>query len=130
MKTVLLLLVLCFFASGCAKATPAVTDNGNAGQIKITVFYDKNGNNIQDAGESGHPDRVLVGQDVSCPPTDPAKFQFYQADDQGVVVVKDLKPGKYCVGYSGEKAMSSKMTLDVLLSSDQDAQVSFGTLEQ
>jgi hypothetical protein len=115
--------------SGCAKATPAITDNGNPGQIKITVYYDENGNNLQDAGESGHPDRVLVGQDVSCPPADPAKFQFYQTDDQGVVVVKDLKPGKYCVGYSGEKTMSSKMTLDVLLSSDQEAQVSFGTLE-
>ena len=129
MKIVLLLLVLCFFAAGCTKATPAVTDNGNPGQIKITVFYDANGNNLQDTGETGHQDRVLVGQDVSCPPTDPAKFLFYPTDDQGIVVVKDLKPGKYCVGYSGEKTMSSKMTLEVLVNSDQETQVSFGTLE-
>ena len=45
------------------------------------------------------------------------------------MVVKDLKPGKYCVGYSGEKTMSSKMTLEVLVNSDQETQVSFGTLE-
>jgi hypothetical protein len=95
MKNIVLLFALYIFAAGCAKATPAVTDNGNPGQIKITVFYDANGNNLQDAGESGYQDRVLVGQDVSCPPTDPAKFQFYETDDLGVVVVKDLKPGKY-----------------------------------
>jgi hypothetical protein len=130
MKIAILLLVLCSFATGCAKATPAFSDNGNPGQIKITVFYDANGNNIQDAGEIGHQDRVLVGQDISCPPTDPAKFKFYQADDQGIAVVKNLKPGKYCVGYAGEKTMSSKLTLDVFLSSDQEAQVSFGTIEQ
>ena len=130
MKKFFWLLIVSILAAGCAKSTPAVTDNGTPGQIKITVYYDENGNNIQDSGEPGHQDRVLVGQDVSCPPTDPAKFQFYQTDDAGQVVVKDLKPGKYCVGYSGEKTMSSKLTLDVFLSSDQEAQVSFGTLEQ
>jgi uncharacterized protein (DUF2141 family) len=130
LKKLFLLIILSTIAAGCAKSTPAVTDNGNPGQIKISVFYDENGNNIQDAGEPVHQDRILVGQDVSCPPTDPAKFQFYQTDDNGQVVVKDLKPGKYCVAYAGEKTMSSKLTLDVYLSSDQQAQVSFGTLEK
>ena len=74
MKIVMLLLVLCFFAAGCAKSTPAVSDNGNPGQIKITVFYDANGNNLQDTGETGHQDRVLVGQDVFLPAYRPGKI--------------------------------------------------------
>jgi hypothetical protein len=130
MKKLFLLVIMSILTAGCARSTPTVTDNGNPGQIKVNVFYDANGNDIQDAGEPGHQDRIIIGQDISCPPTDPAKFQFHQTDDNGQVVVKDLKPGKYCIGYAGSKTMSSKLTMDVYVSSDQEAQVSFGTLEK
>ena len=130
MKRLYLLVLLSIILAACARSTPAVTDNGNPGQIKITVFYDANGNNIQDAGEPGHPDRVLIGQDGSCPPTDPAKYQLIETDEQCEALIHDLKAGKYCVAYAGDKNLSSKMTLEVLLNSDQELEVSFGTLEQ
>ncbi len=128
MKKLLLLVILTIISAACAKATPEVTDNGNPGQIKITVFYDVNSNDIQDAGEPGQQARVLIGQDISCPPTDPARYLSIETDEKGEALVADLTAGKYCVAYAGDKPMSSKMTLDVYLSSDQEVQVSFRTL--
>jgi len=130
MKEVFLLLCMSILAAGCAKSTPAITDNGLPGQIKVVVFHDANGNDVQDAGEPGLQDKVLLSQDVSCPPTDKSKMQFADTDSNGETLFKDLKPGKYCVAYFGERTMSTKMTLDVYVSSEQEAQSYFGVLEK
>ncbi len=49
----LFIILICLLV-GCSKQT-TYTDNGNPGQIKVTVFYDDNKNGKLDSGETGAP---------------------------------------------------------------------------
>ena len=39
---------------------------------------------------------------------------------------ENLQPGIYCVAYLGDKSVTTKLTVEVSLSSEQAAQVAFG----
>lgn len=110
--------------AGCA-TKPTYTDNGHPGQIKAAVFYDDNRNGTMDGGEIGAPVEVGISQDISCPPSSQDKNTFSSADINGIALFENLKPGKYCVGLNGNYNNTTKMNLDVYVSSDLRSVVSF-----
>jgi uncharacterized protein (DUF2141 family) len=110
---------------GCGKQ-PTYTDNGNPGQIKVTVFYDDNRNGTMDRGETGAPVEVGISQDISCPPSNQYKNTYSGTDADGVALFENLEPGKYCVGLNGNYSNTTRMNLEVYVSSDLRAVVSFG----
>ena len=52
-----------------------------------------------------------------------------QTNADGEAYFSDLPPGRYCVAYMGSGRATSKLTVNVDLSSDQRARVTFGISE-
>jgi uncharacterized protein (DUF2141 family) len=131
MKRLLLLsLLVCLLLASCSTSQPKIVDNGKPGQIKVTVFVDKNGNGKLDQGESGAQDQVGISQYLSCPATHDNKITKAETDANGEVVFQNLKPGQYCVmGPGNSQTMTTKMTVEVNLSSEQTVEVIFGVME-
>ncbi len=119
--TLLFLLILLLTA---CQTKPEIVDNGSPGTIEVTVYHDQDGNRVQDQGEAGLIDSVAIGQDVSCPIQQ--KPEEVETSADGVAVFTGLKPGVYCVMYMGDRLITTRMTIEVPLSSDQVAQVAFG----
>jgi hypothetical protein len=130
MKRISVFVLACLFLVGCGSSQPEIKDNGHPGQIKAIVFFDANHNGILDAGEPGIKDGVSISQDISCPASNSQKITKAETDANGETTFKDLKPGRYCVAYIGSVAITTRLTNEVYLSSDQVAQVSFGLLEK
>lgn len=130
-KTSLLvvLLILLLLTACSSSPEPTITDNGNPGQIVLVVYLDENRNRVRDEGEvalSG--EQVGISQDISCPAGDSKKVTPAITDANGEALFDNLAPGKYCAGYSGTKGLTTKITVDIYLSSDQKAVVSWGVV--
>ena len=113
------LLVFGFFVAllaACSKNTAAYTDNGNPGQIKVSVFVDNNQNGVLDGDEKGLQVEAAIMQEISCPGTSQPTWQ--DTDASGIYTFKDLKPGKYCVMINTYRSVTSKLTQEVYVSSD------------
>lgn len=125
MKTVIGLILFLFLMAGCASSSPEIIDNGNPGKIKVIVFLDANKNGAMDQDETRLVDKVAIGQDISCPV---ANNEFIQVDTdtRGEALYEDLEPGNYCVMYMGRRGATTKLAVEVHLSSDQEAQIVFG----
>ena len=123
MKPLILFTLFLTLLIGC-DSQPAFVDNGDPGQIKAVVFYDNNKNSVMDSSETGAPLRVAISQEVSCPPS--GIPNFVETDVNGESLFTDLKPGKYCVFVDNNSGMTTKMTQEVYLSSDQELVVMFG----
>jgi hypothetical protein len=129
MKHLRVFVLTLVFLTACGESEPPFTDNGNPGQIKAIVYYDANKNGEMDPNESGVPARVAITQEISCPPVNAPTL--YETDSNGVHIFKDLKPGKYCVvSESNGLAMTTKLTPEVYVSSDQVITVYFGRGEK
>ena len=115
--------------AGCEQQ-PTYTDNGNPGAIKATVFFDDNKNGTMDGNETGAPVEIGVSQDISCPPSSLDKNTFSRADTTGVAFIGSLKPGKYCVGLNGNYSNTTRMNLQVFVSSDLITVVAFGIVRE
>jgi uncharacterized protein (DUF2141 family) len=129
MRRLLVFGLMMAFLTACGSSKPAFTDNGNPGQIKAIVFYDDNRNGKMDSNEAGAPVEAGISQDVSCPASSLDKVTRKNADAKGVVIFDALKPGKYCVGLSGNYSMTTKATQDVYVSSDMVTTVMFGIIK-
>jgi hypothetical protein len=129
MKQVLAVFFIALFLAGCASKT-TIIDNGQPGQIKVIVFYDENENGSQETGEPGLQDRIILSQDISCPPTREDKMTRTETDGNGEALFQDLEPGRYCVSYSGDRRIGTKITVEVDLSSEQEIPVYFGLSEE
>ena len=125
MKKIFALLVFALVISACS-TKPEIIDNGNPGQIKVFVFLDANRNGVKDPGEPGVVDQVSISQDISCPAGNIDKVTIAETNSDGETLYEDLQPGIYCVAYMGGKSVTTKLTVEVSLSSDQIAQVAFG----
>ena len=125
MKKIIAFMFLALFVSACS-AEPEIIDNGNPGQIKVSVFLDENRNGIKDQGEMGVVDKVGISQDISCPAGSMDKVTIAETNAEGEAMYEDLQPGIYCVAYMGGKSVTTKLTVEVHLSSEQVAQVAFG----
>lgn len=123
MKPYFLLLV--FLMVSC-RAEPEIIDNGNPGSIRFIVYHDQNRNARLDSGEPALQDQVAIAQDISCPAQNPDLFNRKETDINGEAIFTDLTPGKYCAMYMGGKGLTTKITVDVYLSSDQEALISYG----
>lgn len=125
MKRLLILGLMLVLLTACGESESQFTDNGNPGQIKVIVFIDANSNGTMEASESGTASRVAIAQEVSCPPTsDP---NLVQTDSNGTYTYQELQPGKYCVFFeSNGLAVTTKMTQEVYVSSEQTTTVYFG----
>ena len=128
MKTKILLMtvILVVLLASCGKQ-PTYTDNGNPGQVKAVVFYDDNKNGVMDNGEIGAPQRVAISQEVTCTPANP---EYVSTDADGEVLFKDLKLGRYCVFVDNGYGMTTKMQLEVYVSSDLVTVVPFGIVRE
>jgi len=124
----LLVLGLTLVLLGACDSQPPFVDNGNPGQIKAVGFYDDNKNIVMDSGEIGAPLRVAISQEVSCPPS--GTPNFVETDVNGVSLFTDLKPGKYCVFVDNNPGMTTKITQEVYVSSDQVTTVMFGMVRE
>ena len=114
--------------TGCS-SQPAFVDNGNRGQIKVVVYYDENQNGTLDASETGTQAAFGISQDISCPPASLDKITAIMTNVNGVGLFTDLEPGKYCVApFSNSLSMTTKMTQEVYVSSDQELVVMFGVV--
>ena len=91
------------------------------------MFYDDNKNETMDDGEKGVPQRIAITQEVSCTPASP---EFVPTDGNGEVFFKDLKPGKYCIAVNNGYGMTTKMQLQVYVSSDLVTVVPFGVVRE
>jgi hypothetical protein len=128
MKHLLVIALLLVLLAGC-QSQPPYTDNGNPGKIKAIVFYDTNSNGTMDSGESRAQGQVAISQEASCPPS--GKPNWMDTDANGVYLFKDLKPGKYCVfPFSNGLSMTTKMTQEIYVSSDQEVTVTFGVVKE
>ena len=113
---------------GCS-TQPEIVDNGQPGEVKVIVFLDENRNGAMDEGEPGLSDQVGLSQDVSCPAGNMDKVTIAETNPAGETVYEELKPGVYCVAYMGNKGSTTKLTVEVPLSSEQEALVAFGLTE-
>jgi len=129
-SSVLVVALLVVVLSACGGNQPAYTDNGNPGQIKVTVFYDDNKNGRQGGNETGAQVEVGISQDVSCPASSLDKNTFASTNGNGITVFSDLKPGRYCLGLNGNYSMTTKSTVEVYVSSDQVATIHFGIVRE
>ena len=123
MKRLFSFVLLLALLTGC-RSQPAFVDNGNPGQIKAVVFYDGNTNGVMDGSEIGAPMRVAISQEVSCPPS--GTPNFVETDVNGQSLFMDLKPGKYCVFVDNNSGLTTKMTQEIYVSSDQELVIMFG----
>src|SRR5687767_13787732 len=126
MKPLILFTLFFTLLIGCG-SQPAFVDNGNPGQIKAVVFYDGNTNGVMDGSEIGAPMRVAISQEVSCPPS--GTPNFVETDVNGQSLFMDLKPGKYCVFVDNNSGLTTKMTQEIYVSSDQELVVMFGIVQ-
>ncbi len=125
MKRLLVFVLMLVLLTACGESEPPFTDNGNPGQIQVTVFYDDNANGQMDPGEEGAISRVAIAQEVSCPPTNDPALQ--ETDAKGSYTFQGLQPGKYCVLFeSNGLSVTTKMTQEIFVSSDQVTIVHFG----
>jgi hypothetical protein len=129
MRSLLVSILLLVLLTSC-KSQPPYTDNGNPGQIKAVVFYDDNKNGTFDGGEAGAPVDMGISQEVSCPPSNLDKNTIIKADADGIALIEDLTPGKYCVMPGGNYSMTTKLTQEVYVSSDAVTTVLFGIVRQ
>jgi uncharacterized protein (DUF2141 family) len=125
MKKIIGIFALLFWLTGCS-SQPEIIDNGAPGQIKVLVFQDNNRNQLMDGDEQGLVERVGISQSLSCPAGDSSQITQADTGSDGVAVFRELKPGTYCVMFMGMRPMTTKMTLEIGLSSDQEAVVLFG----
>jgi uncharacterized protein (DUF2141 family) len=128
MKLTLSLILFFLLVAGCNSA-PEIVDNGKPGQIKVIIYLDDNRNSAMDAGEPGLTDKVGISQDVSCPASSMDNVTVVETASSGETVFSNLKPGRYCVAYMGDKGLTTKLTKEVNLSSDQVLMVAFGLTE-
>lgn len=126
MKPLILFPLFFTLLIGCGSQPPQppFVGNGNPGQIKAIVFYDDNKNGVMDGNETGALQRLAISQEVSCPPS--STPNFVETDVNGQSLFMDLKPGKYCVFVDNNSGMTTKMTQEVYVSSDQELVVMFG----
>lgn len=129
MKRLLTLGLLLILLTACGESAPAYTDNGNPGQVKAIVFYDNNKNGTMDSSETGAQVEMGISQDISCPASSKDKITIFNADANCVALMNDLKPGKYCVGLTGNYSMTTKSTQEVYVSSDLITTVMFGIVK-
>lgn len=113
---------------GC-NTKPEIIDNGQPGQIRVVVFFDENRNGQLDQGESGISEKVGISQDISCPAGNMDKVTQAETDINGETVFSELKPGVYCVALLGNRVVSTKLTQEIPLSSEQEKLVYFGITE-
>jgi uncharacterized protein (DUF2141 family) len=126
----LFLIALSFLLIAGCTFTPAITDNGNPGQIHAIVFYDLNRNGKLDSGETGPKSRVGISQDVSCLPSNDQAIKWTDTNANGIALINDLKAGKYCVLAEGNTGATTPLTVIVYLSSDQQVSVVFGQVKE
>jgi uncharacterized protein (DUF2141 family) len=125
MKILLVFALFLVLLAGC-QSQPAFTDTGEPGQIKALVFYDDNGNGRLDNGETGAQIELNISQVISCPPTRLDNGATISTDVDGVAIFRDLNPGKYCVAPLGNYVMTTKMTQEVYVNSEEITTVVFG----
>jgi hypothetical protein len=132
MKKLFVFWVIIFvLLTGCrstGQSQQLITDNGKPGQIQVTLFIDQNNNGSKDAGEGGASDRVLISQDTTCPPTHQESITYLYPDAEGILLIDNLKPGTYCVSYSGDNAVTTRISNLINVSSEQVSQVKFGVI--
>ncbi len=116
MKRLLVFGILVVLLAACAKSPPPYTDNGNPGGIKVSVFVDNNQNGVMDGSEKGMQVKTAIMQEISCPGTSQPAWQ--DSDANGIYTFKNLKPGRYCVMIMTDRSVTSKMTQEVYVSSD------------
>jgi len=96
------------------------------GQIKVIVFYDDNQNGIMDNDDTGAPaHRLALADQVGCS-SSTGSLNFVPTDSNGVVIFNDLKPGRYCVAIDNGYRTTTKLNLEVYVSSDQVTTAYFG----
>ena len=127
MNRLLIFGLMLVLLTACGESEPPFTDNGNPGQIKAIVFYDDDRNGAMDNGEAGAPQRVAITDEPSCVSSPP---NFIPTDSNGVVVFGDLKPGQYCVAIDNGYGMTTKMNLQVYVSSELVTAVYFGVVRE
>jgi uncharacterized protein (DUF2141 family) len=128
MKQIFSIFLLLVLLPACS-SQPVFVDNGNPGQIKVFVYYDDNQNGAIDTDETGAQTKLGISQDISCPPASQEKITSITTNVDGVGLFEDLKPGKYCVlPFSNGQSMTTKMTQEVYVSSDQELVVMFGVV--
>jgi hypothetical protein len=128
MKQIFSFFLLLVLLPACS-SQPAFVDNGNPGQIKVFVYYDDNQNRAMDTDETGAQAKLGISQDISCPPASQEKITSIMTNVNGIGLFKDLKPGRYCVlPFSNGLSMTTKMTQEVYVSSDQELVVMFGVV--
>jgi hypothetical protein len=115
-----------FLILAACSQKPEIVDNGQPGQIRVVVFQDDNRNGVKDSEETGLADRVGLGQGVSCPTQNIDEIMVVETDPSGEALYQGLKPGTYCVMYMGSAGVTTKLTVEVYLSSEQQAVVGFG----
>jgi uncharacterized protein (DUF2141 family) len=125
MKILLFFTLSLVLLAGCQNQ-PAFTDTGEPGQIKAVVFYDDNGNGSMDNGETGAQIELNISQEISCPPSRLDNAATLSTNLNGVAIFMDLNPGKYCVAPLGNYVMTTKMTQEVYVSSEEISTVMFG----
>jgi hypothetical protein len=125
MKKTLLTGFIMLFLVACS-AAPEIVDNGKPGQIKVILFQDDNRNQVKDKEEVGVVDLVGISQEVSCPPSNTKMIIETETDPNGESLYSDLTPGIYCVMYTGRSGTTTKLTVEVHLSSEQEIVVPFG----
>jgi uncharacterized protein (DUF2141 family) len=125
MKILLVFALSLVLLAGC-QSQPAFTDTGEPGQIKALVFYDDNGNGRLDNGETGAQIELNISQEISCPPTRLDNGATISTDVDGFAIFRDLNPGKYCVAPIGNFVMTTKMTQEVYVSSEEITNIVFG----
>lgn len=128
MKKLLVISFCLLWMAGCSPK-PEIVDNDLPGSIRVLVFQDENRNEVKDSEEIGVVDEVAVGQDISCPAQNIEKMTVLQTGANGEVVFEDLDPGVYCVMYMGTESLTTKITVEVHLSSEQEVRVGFGLAE-
>jgi hypothetical protein len=128
MKKFIGLLILLLLITGCSSG-PEIVDTGDPGKIKVIVYLDENRDGVQNEGEPGLVERVFIAPDNSCPADDMGKVTEKQTNSSGEALYLNLEPGVYCVMYIGSRPSTTKLTVEVPLSSDQEAKVAFGVTE-
>jgi uncharacterized protein (DUF2141 family) len=129
MKRLLVFIPALVMLSACSSRS-TYTDSGNPGQIKAVIFYDDNKNGTMDDGETGVPARVGISQDASCPPSNRDKVTYLNTSRDGMALFANLKPGKYCVMLDGNYNLTTKLTQEVYVSSDETTTVMFGIIRE
>ena len=129
MKKLIAVIVFALLITGCS-AEPEIIDNGKPGRMKIILFLDQNRNSVKDQDEPGLVDRVGLSQDVSCPAGSMDKVTAVETNAAGEAIFEDLQPGVYCVAYLGGRGSTTKLTVEVHLSSEQETLVGFGITDE